>query len=151
MLALLPILAAEVTPDTLISGNWLIAISGVFAGALVGLVQEMRKRSAVEAVRSKNSTTIEGQPISVDVVHHLATKGELNELEARIVAELKKFENALATERSIARTANGNLHARMDKTGDAVMEMRGELHQINANLNRLVDLAMKPANPRKLS
>jgi len=100
-------------------------------------------------VADSKKVSIDGQPLSVEVVQKLATKSELADLEARIVAELKKFETALITERSVARTANGNLHARIDKTVESMMEMKGELHQINANLNRLVDLAMQQPHPHR--
>ena len=146
MIALLPLLAET---DAMISGNWLIAICTLLVAADLCIVQELRKNSAVASARRMSSTLIEGQPISVEVVGKLATKGELADLEARIVAELKKLESSLLSERSVARTANGNLHARIDKTDGCMMEMKGQLHQIVANLNRLVDIAMQHPTPHR--
>lgn len=86
---------------------------------------------------------VEPSPLPVEIVKNLATKDELDEVEKRIAGEFKKIESALAKEREVARTAQGNLHARADKTAEALAEVRGELNQINENLGRLLDLAMK--------
>lgn len=130
--------ASGASDGMLITGGAIVAIGTATAAVVAAFKKGQASRVSVDP-----------QPLSVALTQTLATKGELAELEARIVAELKKFETALTTERSVARTANGNLHARIDKTVESLMEMKGELHQINANLNRLVDLAMKPAG-RKL-
>lgn len=109
--------------------------------------------AAVKAFRNGEAKgkglRVEPQPLAVEISSTLATKKELEDLEGRIVAELKKLESALSNERSVARTANGNLHARIDKTTESLAEVRGELSQINANLNRLVDIAMKHSPPRR--
>lgn len=122
----------------LITGGAIIAI-GTASAAIIAAFKK-GKASRV---------SLDPQPLSVALTQTLATKQELAELETRIVGELKKFETALLTERSVARAANGNLHARIDKTVESMAEMKGELHQINANLNRLVDIAMQPHPTRK--
>lgn len=122
----------------LITGGAIVAIGTAAAAIIAAFKKGQASRISVDP-----------QPLSVALTQTLATKQELAELETRIVGELKKFETALLTERSVARTANGNLHARIDKTVESMAEMKGELHQINANLNRLVDLAMQPHTTRK--
>ena len=139
-------LLASTPPDTLISGNWIIAIIGALTTAAATIIGKMK---IDQAKREKTSTRIEGQPIGVELVETLATKQEMRELEARLVAEIKKLESAASKERDVARIANGNLHARIDKSSEALAEMKGQLIQISANLSRLVDMAMKQPRPQR--
>lgn len=127
------LLAEAAGADPMISGAW---VTGVIV-AIIGAMFAGFKGGRAGRVK------VEPQPLAVEITSTLATKKELEDLEGRIVAELKKLEGALNGERSVARIANGNLHARIDKTVESLAEVRGELSQINANLNRLVDLAMK--------
>lgn len=139
-------LLATTQPDTLISGNWIIAIIGTLTTAATAIIGKLKLD---QVKREKMSTRIEGQPIGVELVETLATKQEMRELEARLVTEIKKLESAASKERDVARIANGNLHARIDKSSEALAEMKGQLIQISANLSRLVDMAMKtPRTPR---
>lgn len=143
-------LLAEITqtqPDTLISGNWLIGIIGALSTATAAIIGKVR---VDQVKRQRTSTRIEDQPLAVSLVETLATKEEMRELEGRLVAEIKKLESAASKERDVARTANGNLHARIDKSAEAMAEMKGQLIQISANLNRLVDMAVgkSPRTPR---
>lgn len=125
----------------MISGNWLIGVLGALSTAAVAVIGKLKLD---QAKRERTSTRIENLPITVSLVETLATKEEMASLEARLVAEIKKLEGSLGKERDVARTANGNLHARIDKTSDNLSLMRGEIGQMNANLNRLIDLAMNP-------
>ena len=141
---LLTIAAAAADPST---GIYIASgVAGAALAAVPAIIAAYKKGQATPRPR----VTIDGQPISVEVTQQLATKGEMRELETRIVSELKKLEASLNNERSVARVANGNLHARIDKTDGVMMEMKGELHQINANLNRLVDHAIGGVTRRKL-
>jgi len=132
-------------PDTMISGSWIIAAIGAVSTAAVGIIGKMK---VDEAKRTKTSTVLENQPLAVSLVDTLATKDELRELEARLVSEIKKLEAAIANERSVARIANGNLHARIDKSTEGIAEMKGQLTQMNANLNRVLDLMINPLKPK---
>jgi hypothetical protein len=142
------ILAAAADADQMISGQWLIGAIGAVA---TGIALVVGKTQGRRQARAETTTLIEGQPISVAMASKMVTKDELAELENRLVTEIKKLEQALGKERDVARTANGNLHARIDKTSDSLNLMRGEIGQMNANLSRLIDLSMNPkprTNPR---
>ena len=135
--------------ETLISGDWIIGIVIAIITAVGGVwLKSSSEERGARCERETRSTTIEGQPVGIALVKTLATKDELEAQEVRIVAELKKLEGALNSERSVARVANGNIHARIDKTVEGMAEMKGELHQINANLSRLIDIAMHPKPAR---
>jgi hypothetical protein len=117
-------------------------ITTIFTGIALVMGKVWGKRQEAQ----KRTTTIAGQPIGVRLEEQSdppATKKELEALEQRMIAELKKIEAALGKERDIARTANGNLHARADKSVEVMAEMKGELKQISENVDRLLDLAMK--------
>jgi len=139
-------LLSTTQPDTLISGNWIIGIVGALTTAAATIIGKMK---IDQAKREKTSTRIEDQPLAISLVETLATKDEMQALEARLVAEIKKLETAASKERDVARAANGNLHARIDKSSEALAEMKGQLIQISANLSRLVDMAMKSPRPTR--
>jgi hypothetical protein len=101
----------------------------------------LKQQGAKEAAL-RMKTTLEDQPIGVELVETLATKDEMRQLEARLVAEIKKLEGAILNERAVARTANGNLHARIDADSKAISNMTGQLTQIDANLSRLINLQL---------
>lgn len=132
--------------DAMISGKWLIAvIPVVFAG--VGVLLSKNKWMQKGAAQAR-SVTVENQPLQVTSTVPLATKAELEALEARLTAELSKIEVSLASERSVARTANGNLHARIDKSTEQLAEVKGELRGIAENISRLLDLSMNRTTRR---
>ena len=126
---------SQAAADPMISGNWLLGLLGALTTAAVAIIGKLK----VDAAKREKSS----------VVETLATKDEMRALEDRLVAEIKKLEGAISKERDIARTANGNLHARIDKSAEALAAMNGQLIQISANLNRLIDLALNtPRTPR---
>ena len=117
-----------------------------FVVAILGAVGTMMGYSKGR----KTSTAVEPNPLPVAMVQDLATKEELRELEARLVAELKKLETAISSERAVARTANGNLHARIDKISEGLAGTTATMTQLNASLNRVLDALLKP-NRRPLT
>jgi len=127
---------AAVPPDDMISGKLMIGLIGAIFTGLGGLGLG-KKWSDSKKIK------VEPSPLGVELVETLATKGELEALEERLSAELQKIEAALSKERDIARTANGKIHGRIDTSTEAIAAVRGELSQINANINRLLDLAVK--------
>lgn len=134
----MPMLAnAGADPDPLISGNWLIAVIGAIASAAAMFWgKHQGKKEATE-------TKITNQPIRIHDESPSATQDELRELKEDIDKRLQKIEQALTEERAIARTANGNIHARIDKQSETMAEMKGELHQVAANVRALLDISMK--------
>jgi len=137
-----PMMAEASNGDTLTVGG-IIALLGAIAAFIVKIqtrkhaFQEGHEKGRAERVE------IEPNPLPVELVETIATKKELQELEARITRELKKIEDALGNERDVARKANGNIHARIDKSSEALAEVRGELKQISENTDRLLDIALK--------
>lgn len=138
-------LAEVAAADTMISGKWLLAViplvlSGL--GVLLGK-NHWEKKGAKEA----RSVTVENQPLQVTSTVPLATKAELEALEARLTVELSKIEGSLTSERAVARIANGNLHARIDKSTEQLAEVKGELKGIASNISRLLDISMNRKTP----
>jgi hypothetical protein len=123
-----------------------IAAIGV---AFAAVVKAFR---AGEEKGKQQRTKIEPTPLPVCLVETLATKEEMRELEGRLISEIKKLETALVGERGVARTANGNLHARIDKIAEGLAATTATMTQLNAGLNRVLDLLMnhspKPSNRR---
>jgi hypothetical protein len=138
------ILAAAGQQGPSVDGAWVTGFVVAVLGAVGTLLGYQKGR--------KTKTEVEPNPLPVAMVSELATKDELTALEARLVGEIKKLETALVGERGVARTANGNLHARIDKTSEGLAAVQATTTQINANLNRLMDLLMtgvvKPNHPR---
>jgi len=130
---------SEIQAGTMIPGEWIITVIVAVIGALGGIYL---KRTGVAQGRAEQSTVIANEPLSIAITQTLATKDELEALEQRIMEELKKLEGSLSNERAVARNADGNLHARINKAVEGMAEMKGELHQINANLSRLIDMAI---------
>ena len=121
----------------MISGNWIIAVIGAIAsGAALFWGQHQGKKEATE-------TKISNQPIRIHDESPSATQDELRELKEDIDKRLQKIEQALLDERTVARQANGNIHARIDKQSETMAEMKGELHQVGSNVRALLDIAMK--------
>lgn len=127
-------LAETAAADPMIPGTW---VTG-FIVAVLGVIGGWVTKGKIAR------TSVEPNPLPVEVVESLATKEEMRELEGRLVSEIRKLENALGKERDVARTANGNLHARIDRTSEAIAGVTGQLSQMNSNLDRLLDLATKP-------
>jgi len=118
----------------------------------VAVASAIRAFRAGEEKGKQQRTKIEPTPLPVSLVSQLATKEEMRDLEGRLVAEIKKLETALVGERGVARTANGNLHARIDKVAEGLASTTATMTQLNAGLNRVLDLLVsqttKPNNRR---
>lgn len=135
---------AEVAADPMISGKWLLDVIPVIAAAVVLILGRNHLKAQGAKEERATRTTIDGQPIGVELVETLATKQEMRELEGRLVMEIKKLESVISSERSVARTANGNLHARIDKTAEGLAAATATMTQLNAGLNRVLDFMIKP-------
>lgn len=132
--------------DPQISGQWIIHVIGAIATGAALFWGKTQKDQKNQALKSK--VQIADQPVGVSLKKALATVDQVNELESRIEAELTGIKTALKEERSIARVAQGNLHARLDKVMEAQAEARGELKQINQNVERLLERGMKGSSTR---
>ena len=119
-------------------------ISSIFAGIALVAGKFWGKRQAVE----ERSTTIKNQPVRVKVegdeeyVTNAVLEGHLD----RIEATFDEIKEALGSERDIARTANGNIHKRIDalseRLGDRLSSLEGTTKAINETVGKLLDLAL---------
>lgn len=123
--------------DPMISGNWLIGVIGAISTGAVAIIGKMK----VDQVRRmKTSTVIENQPLPVNLVDTVATKEELKSLERRILKEITKQESAFEKERDVTREELGKIHSRLDRTSECIAEVKGQLSQIEKNLNRVLNI-----------
>jgi hypothetical protein len=142
-----PVIAQMPGADAMISGNWIISAIGAIATACA-LFWGKTQHDTAKAAVTKTKTTLENQPIGIAVEKALATAEEMQALEHRIEDELTEIKVSLRDERTAARIAQGNTHARIDKMMEGQAEARGELKQINTNLNRLLERSMKGPSAR---
>lgn len=121
-----------------------------FVVAVIGAVSAamMKARGKAEGKRElqETRTSIDGQPVGIDVVDKPATENDLKEMETRIEERISKLEEALNGERGIARTANGNVHKRIDalseRLGDRLSKLEGTTESINETVGKLLDIAL---------
>lgn len=140
----LPLLAdgsTSFTPEQ-VGALILAVIAALGGGGLVGRLMGKKEEQA------KQQTEVGPQPFQIEEVEKLATKKEVGELEKRLVGELEKIQDAQAEERRVARDAQGKVHARSDKNAEALAELKGEVHQMSKNLERLLTIATTPKPPR---
>lgn len=91
----------------------------------------------------KKSMTVENNPLHVRKALDFVSKEEFAELETEVREGFATITDQFADERSIARTANGTIHKRIDKTQEMVSEVKGELKVLNSNVEKLLTLAME--------
>ena len=114
-----------------------------------------------KAMRAK----IEPTPLPVAIMGQLATKEEMRDLESRLVTEIRKLETQVHGERSVARTANSNIHQRLDQMAEkkdltriheridtqavATASAAAALQEVKNNVNQLLSIALnKTPSPR---
>lgn len=112
-------------------GSWITTgfIVAFFAG-IAGIVIAYRKGAASKEVVVKPE-------------QKYVTQEELAKLEEALQAGFERIQEQFDQERGVARTANGNIHKRIDVTQSIVTEMKGEmkgeLKHLNQNVQRLLD------------
>jgi hypothetical protein len=141
MTAVLTLAETAAQHDPMVSGAWVTGFVVAVLGAVGTLLGYNKGR--------KSKTEVEPTPLPVSIVSQLATKEEMRELEGRLVTEIKKLETAVGGERGVARIANGNLHARIDKVSEGLAATTATMNQINVSLNRVLDLLVAPSTPAK--
>ncbi len=137
-------LLAAAAPESGLPVDKVLPWITTFVVGVVGVV--LRHHGKAQGFREgqKTKTTIEDQPIGVSTSDdEPSTLGELTELTVELEERLGKSEEALNTARYIARTANGRIHERIDRVSENLAEMRGEIRQMNNNLERLLERGMK--------
>ncbi len=147
------LLANAAPPDTQISGNWIIAIMVAAITALGGIWLSYKRGQA----NPSHETTIKSPVPTVTVRNEprwathdelAAVAVEVAELREDVDKKLDKLLAGQAEERKVAREALGKVHARSDANAVALAEMKGELHGMSKNVERLLTLATNPKSPR---
>lgn len=114
-----------------------------FLTGIGGLVLTFLRRNQLKDQGRKEEqerkVTIDHQPLKFATESPAATEDDLSALKREIETRFGKIEHAMSEERSIARTANSNIHARLDKVMENQATSRGELTQINLNVQRLLN------------
>lgn len=146
MLEILTLAEASTKPEAMIPGSWVLSLVGLIITTVIGAL--VGKKMGQREEQAKQQTEVGPQPFQIEEVEKLATKKEVGELEKRLVGELEKIQAAQAEERRIAREAQGKVHARSDRNAEALAELKGEVHQMGKNVERLLTLATTPKPPR---
>jgi hypothetical protein len=137
--------AAPAAADPSISATQVGAIIAAIITALVG--GGFLGKKAAEATK----TTLEGQPIGVKVRKDFVTYDVLDGHLDRIEGNFEEIKEALDGERGIARTANGNLHKRIDalseRLGDRLSKLEGTTEGIAKTTDALLDIALHGKKP----
>lgn len=146
---LLPLLSNTLPPDAMISGDWMLKLIGaLFTGAALILGRYWGKRDAIQQdVTLKTPVPTVNTREEPEYVTMAIFNGHLN----RIEASFAKIEEALDSERGIARLANGNLHKRIDalseKMGERLGNLEGTLKGVAETTHTLLDIALGKKRP----
>lgn len=144
--------AAAAQPDTMISGNWLI---GAIGAICTGIALIYGKKQGIK--EATNNVTIQPPFPKFDVTtkEHpdFVTHGQLNGHLDRIETTFEEIKEELDGERGIARTANGNIHKRIDalseRLGDRLAKLEGTSQNVKETVDKLLDIALgKKPTPR---
>lgn len=147
---------AATKPDAMISGEWLIAIIGALASAAALVIGKVQGRKESESSRD---VTIKPPVPRLDVNMHedpeFVTMEVFNGHLKRIEESFFKIEQALDSERGIARTANGNIHKRIDamseRLGERLSKLEGTSEGIAKTTATLLDIALGKKPPTNRS
>jgi 3-keto-L-gulonate-6-phosphate decarboxylase len=136
---------------------------GAVAALGTAVAAVIRAHKAGEEKGKATRTKIEPSPLPVEVSAELATKDELREVEQRLTVEIRKLENHQNGERTIARNANSNIHARLDKMAEksdllriheridaqslATATAAASLAEVKSNVGKLLDIALAKTKP----
>lgn len=137
-------------PDPMISGSLALKIiAGIFSGlgVLFAAVWAAYKRGQVNPA---NETTIkapvptvtvrqEQQWATADEVQSL--RGEIDDLKRDMDRKLDRLIEGQVERGKTAREALNNVHRRLDTATEVTAELKGEVHQISKNVERLLTLA----------
>jgi hypothetical protein len=114
-------------------GSWITTgfVVAICAG-LAGIIAAYRKGLATPAPLKK-------EPADDEIV----TRSEFEKMELEMREGFRKVGEQIESERSIARTAIGNIHKRIDVSQSMISEVKGALDEIKHNVHMLVDAMIK--------
>lgn len=127
-----------------------LAALGTFVAAVLGAIGAFlaKKKGKEEGKQEEQQrrVSIDGQPIGVKLDERYVTHSEFTGHMDRVEADITEIKDSLDGERSIARTANGNIHKRIDalseKLGDRLSRLEGSVDGIKGTTDKLLDLAL---------
>jgi len=150
------IMIAEAAPaaDAMVSLPALSAFIVAVLGAVGVIIAKKKGKDEGREEEKQRHVSISGQPVGIRVEEEHVTRGELHGHIARIEGDISEIKESLEGERGIARTANGNLHKRIDalseRLGDRLSTLEGTTRAIETTTNKLLDIALgkKPTSSR---
>ena len=138
--------AAPGSGDDNVSLTALGAFLTVVLGAVAAFIAKKKGKEEGVLEEQNRRVSIADQPVGVRLEDELVTRMELQSHIARIEGDIGAIKEALDGERGIARTANGNLHKRIDamseRLGDRLSRLEGQTAGIFETTKALLDLAL---------
>lgn len=146
MMLLLHDLLADTVPAVAPADTVSLTALGTFLAAVAGIVMTYLKRDSLKDLGRQEErarkVVIDGQPLEFKQSSQAATHSDLTDLKRDTDQRLTRIEESLAAERAVARTALGNIHARLDKSTVATANLQGQVEEVGKNVARLLDLAL---------
>jgi hypothetical protein len=143
------LLANAPAPDPMIPGQWVLALVGVLVSSILAgvLGKNMGKKEAVKELRVTPpvpTLTVEMAKRFAEKDELAALKADLDELKNDVDRKLDRLLEGQQERGKVAREALNNVHRRLDGQTEATSELKGEVHQISKNVERLLTLATTP-------
>jgi len=136
--------------DPMISSTVVTGIIGAITTLVVGVIGKLQ----LDKARNQTNDVTIKKPvpkIRTQEEPEFVTHQILNEHLFRIEKTFEEIKEALDGERGIARTANGNLHKRIDsmseRLGDRLAALEGSSRNIADTVGKLLDLALAKKPP----
>lgn len=139
--------------EVMTQGNDTVSLPalGTFVAVVLGAVGAFlaRKKGKEEGKQEEQQrrVSIDGQPIGVKLDERYVTHSEFTAHMDRVEGDISEIKESLEGERSIARTAIGNIHKRIDalseKLGDRLSRLEGSVDGIKGTTDKLLDLALQ--------
>jgi hypothetical protein len=150
---LITLASAAPTADPQISGNWItafvIAVITAAGGIWLSYKRGQANPSHETTIKSPVPTvTVRNEPRWATHDELAAVANDMADLREDVDKKLDKLLAGQAEERRVAREALGKVHSRSDANAVALAELKGEMGQINANVQRLLTLATNTKPPR---
>lgn len=148
---MMQMLAETGAADPMISGAFVLKIIGAIFS---GVVLLLGGRHLGKKEERQNNVTIKDQPVNVrtHTDPEYVTTDTMNGHLVRIDDAIAEIKEVLDGERTIARTANGNIHKRLDalseRLGDRLSKLEGTSESVRETVDKLLDIALgKPTTP----
>ena len=152
---LLELIANAAPADPQISGTWItgfvVAVIGAIAAGAAHLKGKAQGRAEATETTIKSPVpvvTTRTEPRWASHEDLLSVKADLDELKGDMDRKLDKLLEGQQERGKVAREALNNVHRRMDASTEAVAELKGEVHQMSKNVERLLTLATTPKTSR---